>query len=282
MNNVNTEIKELKMYRINGPFGKKLDKILSKVDQKDRSDFMNIITCIDVCNALNISKELKIYLTKIKTDMNLAFTIDELIVPLEDIIKIYINFRKQVNNFTPELIIKLSNISIKIKDNIEIIKHTKKAVPSLLNDITKEEFIETIEKFNEKPKTNFLVNKNFKNAISKVEQTLNHADNRNTQEYDIKKLKSKIKDLKDILENMTQEDLVEFQESLLDFKGNIKKNSQILSSCLNKNEINKLNLIFDKTDRNIKKFLNTSNEDQLKKITNYQHYATVNSYHLTR
>ena len=287
MNNVNAKKNtELKMYRISGPLNKNLDKFLSKLEQEQRSDFMSIITCIDVTNAINISKELRIYSTKIKSDINNAFTIDELLFPLENIIKIYINFRKQVNDLTPDMIKKLNYISVSTKENIDVIKRIRKTVPSLLNDITKEEFIETIEKFREKSRINFIVNQNVRTSISKIERTLNCVCKENPENikgYNVKKMRELTKDLKNIIETITQEDLNEFHDKLEELTSCMKLNYVVFFPYLNKKDLDRLSSSLNRTNNKIEKHIyNQSNTEELIKINNYQHYAMANYYHFAR
>ena len=114
--------------------------------------YTNIASCINAIAETNIFREICIYFSKIKARKGFSFTINELIIPLEESMKFYINFNKKITNFTPCDIIKIRNILIETKYDEELNNRMKKLYPLLFTDITQDEFIDTFEKFNERIK----------------------------------------------------------------------------------------------------------------------------------
>ena len=112
-----------------------LKKFMKKIKPEFQTELYDSIYCIHVDNTLSLLREVNIYLTNARNSVK--FSIDELIKPLDDRMKLYINFPKKV-------------LSLSSKQIVYIINQIKNIAPELFSDITKDEFIDTFDKFYEK------------------------------------------------------------------------------------------------------------------------------------
>ena len=122
-------------------------QVLCNVKNSNNATLVDKVSCIYLDITLNIIQEINIYLNQLKTNKDL--TIDNIITPLEDSIKLYINFQKQVTTLSQK---QISNIRSAISydpSRIGTRKLIKNIAPSLFQDIKQDEFIETFEKYYE-------------------------------------------------------------------------------------------------------------------------------------
>ncbi len=64
--------------------------------------------------------------------------------------KLYINFPKKVLSLSSKQIVYIRNTFLKTRNGDKIINQIKNIAPELFSDITKDEFIDTFDKFYEK------------------------------------------------------------------------------------------------------------------------------------
>ncbi|MBR1545128.1 MAG: hypothetical protein IJ638_04250, partial [Alphaproteobacteria bacterium] len=113
----------------------KIINFANKTKKAGYKSFIEDLLSINVDITLNAVQETAIYMTKIKKNNNLL-SIDELITPLEEAVRIYVNFRKSFPNLKTNQISYLKgNIGIKKLSNT-LKNSIKKYAPSLLNEIT--------------------------------------------------------------------------------------------------------------------------------------------------
>ena len=122
-------------------------QVLCDVKNSNNAALVNKVSYIYLDITLNIIQEINIYLNQLKTNKDL--TIDNIITPLEDSIKLYINFQKQVTTLSQKQISNIRSVISYDSSRIGTRKFIKNIAPSLFQDIKQDEFIETFEKYYE-------------------------------------------------------------------------------------------------------------------------------------
>ncbi|MBQ8659980.1 MAG: hypothetical protein IJ473_00145 [Alphaproteobacteria bacterium] len=122
-------------------------QVLCDVKNSNNAALVNKVSYIYLDITLNIIQEINIYLNQLKTNKDL--TIDNIITPLEDSIKLYINFQKQVTTLSQKQISNIRSAISYDSSRIGTRKFIKNIAPSLFQDIEQDEFIETFEKYYE-------------------------------------------------------------------------------------------------------------------------------------
>lgn len=122
-------------------------QVLCDVKNSNNATLVNKVSYIYLDITLNIIQEINIYLNQLKTNKDL--TIDNIITPLEDSIKLYINFQKQVTTLSQKQISNIRSVISYDSSRIGTRKLIKNIAPSLFQDIKEDEFIETFEKYYE-------------------------------------------------------------------------------------------------------------------------------------
>ncbi|MBP3615595.1 MAG: hypothetical protein J6J27_01660 [Alphaproteobacteria bacterium] len=122
-------------------------QVLCDVKNSNNATLVNEVSYIYLDITLNIIQEINIYLNQLKTNKDL--TIDNIITPLEDSIKLYINFQKQVTTLSQKQISNIRSVISYDSSRIGTRKLIKNIAPSLFQDIKEDEFIETFEKYYE-------------------------------------------------------------------------------------------------------------------------------------
>lgn len=118
------------------------------IDPEIKTELYDVISCINIDNALNLLSEVNIYFTKMKNSS--LYSIDEIISPLENKLKLYLNFKKYVLKLSIGQIKQIKDIILCTKNKDAAERKIMKVAPILFNDITRDEFIDTFEIFNKK------------------------------------------------------------------------------------------------------------------------------------
>ncbi len=128
----------------------KITKKVAKIEKIKNKELEGLVLCVKLDNALRLLQEMNIYFTKLKN--NEMFSIDELITPVENAMKVYLNFEKKYSILTPTQILRIRKIILDNESNFEVERLIKIVAPSLFEDITTNEFITNFEIFNERMK----------------------------------------------------------------------------------------------------------------------------------
>ena len=107
-------------------------------------ELSSMIFYINVDNSISVLKEVNIYLTQIKSRNT---SINNLITPLENRIKLYVNFQKKVFSLSKKQLEDIKNIILTTPDKYKAERKIKAVAPILFSDITKDEFFCVFEKF---------------------------------------------------------------------------------------------------------------------------------------
>ena len=138
---------------------RKFEKKNLKYENVDGKKLEELIHCVNLDNVLRLLQEMNVYFTKLRN--NELLSMDELITPVENAMKIYLNFGKKSSVLSKRQIILMKQIVVESQSNRDVVKFIMKIAPSLFQDITQEEFVTNFEIFNER------MNKLYKNKVSK-------------------------------------------------------------------------------------------------------------------